>query len=95
MLQGQIDYSLGESQRRRISYETAGYAVPEVPSQIDFLATYDRPGAVPPAPGQAPAAPTTTPKYAVGQQIVIGGKKYKVTKIDPNNPDDPDVEEIQ
>jgi len=57
-----------------------------------------------PAPATPGAAPTTTqtqttaaapaPKYQVGQIINSGGKRYKVTKIDPNNPNDPDVEEV-
>lgn len=56
-LQGQIDYSLNEASRRRISYESAGYQVPEV--SVDFLGTYQRPQAA------APAAPaTTTPEDA-------------------------------
>jgi hypothetical protein len=49
---------------------------------------------MPEASGAAPAAPKPQ-KYAVDQIITVGNKKYKVKRLDPNNPDDPDVEEVQ
>jgi len=41
MLQGQIDYSLEEADKRKFAFESAGYQVPE--ASIDFLSTYKKP----------------------------------------------------
>lgn len=50
----------------------------------------------PNAPQTQPTTATQAPasKYRIGQIINSGGKQYRVTKIDPNNPNDPDVEEV-
>jgi len=67
----------------------------ETPAPAPAPAT---PGAAPNAT-QAPATAATPtlaqkPKYEIDQIINAGGKRYRVTNIDPNNPNDPDVEEV-
>jgi hypothetical protein len=98
----QLAYTDGLSRQRKRSYESAGYTVPKPDEAPDFSNTYGQPtppttpgSTMPEAGGATPEAPKPQ-KYTVGQQITgRDGKKYKVTRLDPNNPDDPDVEEIR
>jgi hypothetical protein len=98
----QLNYTEGLSRQRKRAYESAGYTVPKMDEAPDFGTTYGEPtqpttpgSTMPSAGGATPAAPKPQ-KYTVGQQITgRDGKKYKVTRLDPNNPDDPDVEEVQ
>jgi hypothetical protein len=98
----QLNYTEGLSRQRKRSYESAGYTVPTMDQAPSFSNTYGEPtpsttpgSTMPEAGGATPAAPKPQ-KYTVGQQITgRDGKKYKVTRLDPNNPDDPDVEEIR
>jgi hypothetical protein len=97
----QLNYTEGLSRQRKRSYESAGYTVPTMDQAPSFSNTYGEPtptttpgSTMPEAGGAAPA--TAKPTYTVGQEIPgRGGKRYRVTRIDPNNPDDPDVEEIR
>jgi hypothetical protein len=97
----QLSYTDALSRQRKRSYESAGYTVPKTEEAPDFGVTYGEQtqptttgSTMPSAGGAAPS--TTKPKYTVGQEIPgRGGKKYRVTRLDPNNPDDPDVEEIR
>jgi hypothetical protein len=97
----QLNYTDGLSRQRKRSYESAGYTVPTADQVPDFTNTYGEPtptaapgSTMPEAGGAAPS--TAKPKYTVGQEIPgRNGKRYRVTRIDPNNPDDPDVEEIR
>ena len=68
MLQGQIDYSLGEATRRRFAYESAGYQVPEV--SVDFLGTYVKP--VTPATGAPPAVAGAQPNIEAEARRAFG-----------------------
>ena len=97
----QLNYTEGLSRQRKRSYESAGYTVPTADQVPDFTNTYGEPtptttpsSAMPEAGGAGVATPKPQ-KYAVDQIITIGNKKYKVKRLDPNNPDDPDVEEVQ
>ena len=98
----QLNYTDALSRQRKRAYESAGYTVPKMDEAPDFGTTYGQPtqpttpgSTMPEASGATPAAPKPQ-KYTVGQQITgRDGKKYKVTRLDPNNPDDPDVEEIR
>jgi len=98
----QLNYTEGLSRQRKRAYESAGYTVPKMDEAPDFGTTYGEPtqpttpgSTMPSAGGATPAAPKPQ-KYTVGQQITgRDGKKYKVTRLDPNNPDDPDVEEVR
>jgi hypothetical protein len=97
----QLNYTDALSRQRKRAYESAGYTVPKMDEAPDFGTTYGQPtqptttgSTMPSAGGAAPAAPKPQ-KYAVDQIITIGNKKYKVKRLDPNNPDDPDVEEVQ
>ncbi len=98
----QLNYTEGLSRQRKRSYESAGYTVPTMDQAPSFSNTYGEPtpsttpgSTMPEAGGATPAAPKPQ-KYTVGQEIPgRGGKRYRVTRLDPNNPDDPDVEEIR
>lgn len=97
----QLAYTEGLSRQRKRSYESAGYTVPKMEEAPSFSNTYGEPtptaapgGTMPEAGGAGTAAPKPQ-KYKVDQVITVGNKKYKVKKLDPNNPDDPEVEEVQ
>jgi len=79
MLQGQIDYSLGEATRRRFAYESAGYQVPEV--SVDFLGTYVKP--VTPATG-APPAVAGAPAPGGAQPNIEAEARRAFGSYDPN-----------
>jgi hypothetical protein len=94
----QLAYTEGLSRQRKRSYESAGYTVPKMEEAPSFSNTYGEPtptaapGSTMPETGGAAPKPQ---KYKVDQIITVGNKKYKVKKLDPNNPDDPEVEEVQ
>lgn len=44
--------------------------------------------------GTAQQQPGGAARYRVGQVINVGGKQFRVTAIDPNDPSDPDVEAL-
>lgn len=97
----QLAYTEGLSRQRKRAYESAGYTVPKMEEAPSFSNTYGEPtptaapgGTMPEAGGATGAAPKPQ-KYKVDQVITVGNKKYKVKKLDPNNPDDPEVEEVQ
>lgn len=97
----QLAYTEGLSRQRKRAYESAGYTVPKMEEAPSFSNTYGEPtptaapgGTMPEAGGAGTAAPKPQ-KYKVDQIITVGNKKYKVKKLDPNNPDDPEVEEVQ
>lgn len=56
-----------------------------------------RPGAAaaPGAPAGASVRPGAAAAYRVGETIDVGGKRYRVTRIDPAKPDDPEIEEVK
>ena len=97
----QLSYTDALSRQRKDRMNLLGYTVPKTEEAPDFGVTYGEQtqptttgSTMPSAGGAAPS--TTKPKYTVGQEIPgRGGKKYRVTRLDPNNPDDPDVEEIR
>jgi hypothetical protein len=97
----QLNYTEGLSRQRKRSYESAGYTVPTMDQAPSFSNTYGETttptasGSTMPETGGAGVATPKPQKYAVDQIITIGNKKYKVKRLDPNNPDDPDVEEVQ
>ena len=99
-VQDQLNYTQNLARGRRRSYESAGYTVPKAEESLNYFNTYgeenkpSQAGTMPETGGAGSAAPKPQ-KYAVDQIITIGNKKYKVKRLDPNNPDDPDVEEVQ
>lgn len=97
----QLNYTEGLSRQRKRSYESAGYTVPTMDQAPSFSNTYGEqtptaaPGSTMPETGGGGTAAPKPQKYTVDQVITVGNKKYKVKKLDPNNPDDPEVEEVQ